>query len=213
MHHNTKNWTGQNVGDCLVLSYVGPSVKGGRKLGTQWKLRCHCGTEFTAWTTYMCHSNWTGKRFSCGCLGGGRATITHGHAAEGKQSQTYRSWKSMLTRVRNSNQERWIQYGGRGITVAKRWEKFENFLADMGEAPGPRYSIGRKNNDKNYEPSNCRWETDSEQAVNKSNSIWLRVNGGKPMPLREAAKQLNRTYHSAYKAWMKAGRPENWITL
>lgn len=68
-------------------------------------------------------------------------------------------------------------YGGRGIKVCDRWMKsFENFLADLGEAP-MGMSLERKHNDKNYEPSNCIWARNHAQQRNKRTTNWFEING------------------------------------
>ena len=56
-------------------------------------------------------------------------------------------------------------YGGRGIKVCQRWNKFNNFLADMGERP-KGYSLERIDVNGNYEPKNCKWIPMSEQGQN-----------------------------------------------
>lgn len=93
----------------------------------------------------------------------------HGHSPSGKRpSPEYRTWCAMRTRCANPNNDRWHQYGGRGIRVCERWELFENFLADMGPKPTPKHSIDRwPNNDGNYEPGNCRWATNAQQNAHR----------------------------------------------
>jgi len=85
----------------------------------------------------------------------------------------------MRNRCTNPIVDRYPNYGGRGITICERWSKFENFYADMGEIPSKKHSIGRKDNDGNYEPNNCRWETDEQQNYNKSSTVYIELNGAK----------------------------------
>lgn len=74
----------------------------------------------------------------------------------------------MRQRCNDSNAPQFKDYGGRGIKICKRWDKFENFLSDMGEKPR-EMSLDRKNNEKGYSKSNCRWATRAEQNRNKRN--------------------------------------------
>jgi hypothetical protein len=111
-----------------------------------------------------------------------------------QSSPTYRTWASMLTRCRNSRRSEWKNYGGRGIKVCERWLKFENFLADMGERPLGT-SIDRIDNDKGYEPGNCRWASSHEQNTNRRDSrhyMWR----GKMLPLKVLAKLSPVSYRT-----------------
>ncbi len=92
---------------------------------------------------------------------------THGHARRGAQTPEYRTWCNMRQRCENAQSSYYMNYGGRGIKVCKRWLKFENFLADMGERPAAYMTLDRKNNDGHYCKRNCRWASRAQQNNNR----------------------------------------------
>ena len=81
-------------------------------------------------------------------------------------SREYSTWTSMRERCGNKNCHAYRLYGGRGIKVCERWNKFSNFFADMGPRP-EGHSLDRINGNGNYEPSNCRWADDFVQSQNR----------------------------------------------
>ena len=83
-------------------------------------------------------------------------------------------YRGMLDRCANQNHTSYKNYGGRGITVCRRWRKsFAAFMADMGLRPTPKHSLDRIDNDKGYFKDNCRWATKQEQANNQRNTLYL----------------------------------------
>lgn len=130
---NRKDITGQRVGKLVALeSEVGP-LKGRHPL---WLFQCDCGNTIQGTVR-----EFNGQTLrSCGCI-----------------DSAYGSWCSMMGRCYNKKSNRYQYYGGRGITVCKRWHKFELFLKDMGERP-KRHNLGRKHAEKDYCKSNCIWE-------------------------------------------------------
>jgi len=90
-----------------------------------------------------------------------KIAFKHGHAREQNHSLEYDTWAGIIKRCTHPYDRNWENYGGRGIIVCERWRNnFEAFLADMGPHPGDGWSMGRINHDGDYEPKNCRWETE-----------------------------------------------------
>jgi hypothetical protein len=160
-----KDITGQQFGRLLVLWPAGFRNRTGKNLA--WSCSCSCGKTSVA----IGASLRTGHTQSCGCLRHEilreRSTI-HGHGRQGQHSSTYVAWHNMRRRCSDPKNKDYRHYGGRGISVCPRWrDSFAAFLEDMGEKPAPDLSLDRINNDGNYEPSNCRWATQSEQLLNQ----------------------------------------------
>ncbi len=135
--------------------------------------KCDCGKEKKVYLKVL--KNGISK--SCGCL---RKEIhtTHGFASNVGRRREYRIYDAMKSRCNNKKHRGYEKYGGAGVCVCDRWmECFENFIADMGPCP-KGCSIDRfPNPDGNYEPSNCRWATNAQQARNKSSNINIEFDG------------------------------------
>ena len=144
-----------------------------------WLFQCDCGNKKVLNVSEVKR----GRSKSCGCLVKERLT-THGM----KYTREYSIWVGMKQRCLNKNSKSYKNYGGRGITVCKRWLKFENFYKDIGKRPSSKYSLDRIDNNGNYEPKNCRWATRSEQGLNKNKSVIVNINNKKFDGFTEASK-------------------------
>lgn len=82
------------------------------------------------------------------------------------ENPTYRSWQAMRQRCDNPSNDRWADYGGRGITYPKEWKSFDKFLEDMGERHTPNLTLDRINNSLGYSKANCRWASKVKQSRN-----------------------------------------------
>lgn len=147
-------------------------------------------------------------------FGASNPSYKHGHATkQAKYSTEYNSWCNMRRRCYSESNNRYYTYGALGITVCDRWNplkggSFENFLEDMGECP-ENCSLDRENLKGNYEPSNCKWATDIEQANNKSNSRLLVDADGTAWSLRRWCMILGKDYKACwYRIFKKKEDPE-----
>lgn len=179
MHPPVFNLAGKKFGRLTPIVYVGHS---------RWKARCDCGKETIVLTAKLIN----GHTGSCGCLGRDRvreSLTKHGEAGNGKRSKEYSTWAGAKARCNIPSCVGYKYYGGRGIKVCERWlNDYGAFLADMGRCP-PGCSLDRIDPNGNYCPENCRWASDSVQAINKSN-VRRHTANGETLTVREWAEKL-----------------------
>ena len=154
---------GHRFGRLVAILQTDKRTKSGN---VYWLCQCDCGK-----TTLVSsdHLRKNGGTQSCGCLQIDKTIISHlkhGFGARGLRHRAYQSWRNMIARCINPDNPAYKYYGGRGITVCKRWRKFTNFYSDMGYPPFG-LTLERINNDGNYKRSNCKWATRKEQNKNK----------------------------------------------
>ena len=158
--------TGQRFGRWTVIK----QAERNKQQQICWLCKCDCGNESSVTTSSLK----SGNSKSCGCLKTEKTiqrSITHGL----KNTRLYYIWKGMKERCYNQNRKKYLDYGGRGIKVCDEWKNnpvsFYNWSINNGYSDD--LTIDRINVNGNYEPSNCRWVTNIEQANNRRNSHFL----------------------------------------
>lgn len=144
--------TEQRFGRWLVVRYVG---------SRRWLCRCKCGAE----KAIDGSSLRTGRSQGCiKCHTAQGTRRTHGE----KRTRLYNIWSGMIDRCENPNCPAFPRYGGRGISICHVWRAdftaFRDWALKNGYAV--KLTIDRIDNDRGYEPSNCRWATYAEQNRN-----------------------------------------------
>lgn len=178
---------GQRYGRLIALKRL--ENKGRR---TVWLFTCDCGKNCVIDLDPVRG----GKTKSCGCLKVDiitKRSVTHGNSVGRKCTPELRAWSHAKSRCFNSNDPKYNQYGGRGITMCPQWrDNSINFLSDMGKRPKGT-SLDRIDVQGNYEPSNCRWATTEQQARNRTDNIYVSHQGEK-LVLKDYAKLKGLPY-------------------
>lgn len=150
--------TGQKFGLLTVEKYSYTKNK-----RVHWLCKCDCGTTKEVQTSYLK----SGNTKSCGCYKLSQTSLIMTKHGSSKTAE-YSAWQGMKGRCYRKKNKKYPIYGGRGITVCDQWlESFDAFYAAMGDRPSPKHSVDRIDTNGNYEPSNCRWATASQQAINR----------------------------------------------
>ena len=135
-----------------------------------YKCKCECGK-----TTIVERDNIvSGKTKTCGCSRS-EAKTKHNLC----HSRIYKIYNDMKKRCYNKKSKSYKNYGERGIVICKEWlNDFMNFYNwSMENGYADNLSIDRINVDGDYEPSNCRWATQKEQANNTRRNRYLTYKG------------------------------------
>ena len=178
-----ENLTGAKFGFLTVIKQAEHSVCG----RTRWQCKCNYNECANICIVQSAHLK-SGHTLTCGCLHREKVSQLFSKHKRTKTKE-YRTWMNIKQRCYNLNCKFYYCYGARGITMCERWKtSFENFFEDIGLAPGLNFSIERIDNNKNYEPDNCKWALEIEQARNHN------VNKNSPFGIRGVSKKTKNCY-------------------
>lgn len=155
--------SGKKFGNLTVIE----RVQSPKRKRVKWKCLCDCGAVTVTSGDRLIR----GVTKSCGCLA--KKALRDGGLANKKYPDDSQRLQQILhgmkNRCNNKNTASYQYYGGRGIQVCDEWNN--DFMAFYNWAKNNGYSdelsIDRIDNEKNYEPVNCRWATQSEQMENR----------------------------------------------
>jgi len=176
------------------------------------ELKCDCGKIYRA----RLNNLKSGHVISCGCL---RRELfdqtTHGLS----RHPLYGPWKAMLSRCENPDDKSYADYGGRGISVCKRWHDPKNFISDIENSIGSRPTgrvLDRINNNGNYEQNNVKWSTYRESNLNRRRDVRQKLDPEKVLDilnrlsLGESGASISRSYNVSESSVSLIKRGKTW---
>lgn len=179
--------TGKQFHQLFVLGFSHFTHSKSKPFMAHWFCKCECGNIKTVASSHI------KRQQSCGCANLKPKNLIHGQT----NSFTHNSWTGMIRRcTKPCNAHDKKNYLDRGIQVCDRWLFGENgkhpficFLEDLGERISSKYSLERRDNDGNYEPSNCYWATDEEQRNNTRSNTFL-THKGQTLTISQWARKI-----------------------
>lgn len=191
MGNKTNVAVGDKFGNRTIIEFVESNNKH-RKV----KVRCDCGKEETIQLSPLIlgHAN------MC-------KSCARKYDQRYKNNITRNSWYAiflgMKRRCYNLTDKKYKDYGGRGISICEEWLSDPWTFGKWAESNGYKkgLQIDRIDNDGNYEPSNCRWVTNSVNVNNRRNTIFVTILG-ETLPLEVMCRKLGINCHTV--RWWKS---------
>ncbi len=199
MNNRIKNLEGKIFGRLTVvkLDEERMNLQTGKKR-TYWLCKCNCGNPNLI---SICSDRLKdGGTESCGCLHKEmliKRNTKHNLSFDinHKNIRLHQIWRKMKQRCLNPNNPAYKNYGGRGISICNEW--LNDFLKFYNWAISNDYNdnltIERIDNNKNYEPTNCKWATTKEQANNRRSNILINYKN-EILTLTQLCEKINIKY-------------------
>jgi len=169
----------KDIGLFLVLEDLGmkyatdKSIKKTRYCIVKCK---QCGNQYTG-----CYQSFKRLHTNCECQKTPKFTK--------QRKRIYKTHFGMMSRCYDKNNNNYMRYGLRGITVCEEWkesyETFYNWAINSGYTD--QLTIDRIDNNKGYSPENCRWTTAKTQVRNRECTINI-----------DKVKEIKKLLHSGY---------------
>lgn len=194
-----KDLTGKKFGNLTVL-YRDMNPKYNRPY---WVCLCDCGNIISVRGSHLVSDSTK----SCGCL---KHRCKHGDSVGKQRTRLFGIYHNMVSRCIYPSTTEYHCYGGRGIRVCDEWlssyESFKKWAIENGY--NDDLTIDRINPDGNYEPSNCRWATVTEQQNNRRYNVRITLQG-KTQTTMQWSRELGINYHTIIGRYNRGLPPED----
>lgn len=184
---NFKDIAGQRFGMLVTIALEGIHGR-----SAHWTCACDCGNT----TVVSGHCLRRGQTKSCGCIKSAKTAIRNTKHSMADTPE-YDAWCKAKRRCFNPKDNRYSNYGARGITMCPEWvASFDSFFRHIGPRPAGAH-LDRINNDGNYEPGNVRWATRTASMRNRQDTI-LVTHDGETLTLKEWSERTGIPYPTLF---------------